>query len=393
MPENAISNSDIDTDAEGPRPFYASVWVPSTHILELDGLRGLAILIVTINRFAKHVPTETTAGFISAKVFEAGERGVDLFFVLSGFLITGVLLDARERAGFFRKFFARRTLRIFPLYFSALFGFLVLVPAIWPVSHPFRLAQEQQFYLWTYLANVRQAMVGEWCLGSLDHFWSLAVEEHFYLMWPFVVWMLGREKTFKFAVMFAIVCTVARIAFATLSENSVASDVMSFFRFDGLLLGAAVACVAREPGGLQRFIKLARHGVLLSFLAILMVTLMGGRVLTISHSVWAVFWTCVLVTLLCSPVEGQIAGLFRWSGMRSLGKYSYAMYVFQSPLIPLLGGMISAAGIATMLNMNPGYAVLPTIIYTIIMFIVSYAMAIFSWHLLEKHCLKLKRYF
>lgn len=374
-------------------PQIGSVWAPSTHILELDGFRGLAILIVTINRFAKYVPTETLTGAVCAKVFELGERGVDLFFVLSGFLITGVLLETREQAGFFRNFFARRTLRIFPLYFAALFGLLILIPAIWPSSHPFQAAQEQQFYLWTYLANVRIAMTREWCLGSLDHFWSLAVEEHFYLLWPFIVWGLGRKRTFVFALAFAATCALARISFAMLSENETATDVMSFFRFDGLLLGSAIACLVREPHDLQRFGRAAKYVWLATVPIIFMLALHGGRLLTISHSIWAIFWTCVLVMLLTSSRNNPLAGMFRQSWIRSLGKYSYAMYVFQNPLIPILAGVLSVSGIATILSMNPDTAILPTIIYTVIMFAITYGIAILSWHLLEKHCLKLKRYF
>ena len=126
-----------------------AIWKPSTHLLSLDGVRGLAILSVTFYRFGNEsINAGNTTGLL-AKVIEAGESGVDLFFVLSGFLITGVLLDAKERSHFFLRFFTRRSLRIFPLYFATLAGLLILVPWWLGDKQPFREAYENQAYLWT----------------------------------------------------------------------------------------------------------------------------------------------------------------------------------------------------------------------------------------------------
>lgn len=369
------------------------VWADGKHIAELDGLRGLAILVVTIYRFAKQVPTDQVAGLVASRVIILGERGVDLFFVLSGFLITGILLDSRDRANYLRNFFARRTLRIFPLYFLTLAGLLFAIPALFPQSQFFVEAKERQIYLWTYLTNIKISLEGNWCFGALDHFWSLAVEEHFYLMWPFVVWILGRSRTLWFALLMAVLCAIFRIAFAAISTNGVAPDVMSFFRFDGLLLGSAVACAVRGPKGLQSIKHLASIGLGVSALLVVVLELVSGRLLTISHSAWAVLLTCALILLLDSTKTSRVSQIFSSKILRSFGKYSYAMYIFQSPLIPLTAGLFSVASITAGLGYGTESSLLATFIYTAIMFPLTYISAVCSWHLLEKHCLKLKRLF
>ena len=170
------------------QPHSEPVWRASEHIPALDGVRGLAILAVTLYRFGKDLPTSNWFERSLQYGIQFGNHGVDLFFVLSGFLITGVLIDSKKRPNYLLNFFVRRSLRIFPLYFTALMLFLILLPALYGTRQPFQLAVENQFYLWTYLTNVKMSLADAWCFGSLDHFWSLAVEEHFYLLWPFVIY-------------------------------------------------------------------------------------------------------------------------------------------------------------------------------------------------------------
>jgi peptidoglycan/LPS O-acetylase OafA/YrhL len=127
------------------------------------------------------------AGFLVRSIgsaFAFGARGVDLFFVLSGFLITGILYDSLSDSGYFRKFYARRCLRIFPLYYGVLFALLLLTPWLhiqW---------QNMQWSLLLYLQNTNVIMpIYQWQSHSVDliHFWTLAVEEQFYLVWPLAV--------------------------------------------------------------------------------------------------------------------------------------------------------------------------------------------------------------
>jgi len=106
-------------------------WSSSRHVPALDGIRGLAILLVLFFHFSVVGGHSASIRFIQ-KTWGFGWSGVDLFFVLSGFLITGILLDAKNRSHYFRNFYARRTVRIFPLYFAFLAVFMVLMPMVMP---------------------------------------------------------------------------------------------------------------------------------------------------------------------------------------------------------------------------------------------------------------------
>src|SRR5437868_4964541 len=151
----------------------------------LDGLRGIAIVLVLMHQFDL-----ITSPHAIDVAFDAGWIGVQLFFVLSGFLITGGLLDTRDQHGYFRGFFVRRVLRIFPLYYAALVATLI--------------AGNTSIWLWTYLSNFRPH-------PALPHFWSLAVEEQFYLVWPFVVWLAGRRGVIAVGGVMVIAAIVARV--------------------------------------------------------------------------------------------------------------------------------------------------------------------------------------
>src|SRR4029078_12034281 len=116
----------------------------------------------------------------------------------------------------------RRTVRIFPLYYAVLLATLIAYPAA------------NTAWLWLYGANVLQSWRGEWCLGYFDHFWSLAVEEHFYLVWPAVIYALNRRQTMFPCVGLFIAATLGRVVWLILGGNHVAPEVFTLFRMDGL---------------------------------------------------------------------------------------------------------------------------------------------------------------
>jgi len=117
------------------------------------------------------------------------------------------------------------------------------------------------------------------------------------------------------------------------------------------------------------------------------------RLLTISHSSWAMLWGSGLVLLLTADKESFLARVFRGRGLRFLGKYSYGMYIIQSPLIPLLAGVWSVAGLTTLLGSGVLAGVSASLLYATVMFAISVLLAMLSWNVLERHCLKLKRWF
>ena len=155
----------------------------------LDGLRGIAIILVMLHHFTNYRPTSGIDGLIGSVVFFLW-TGVDLFFVLSGFLITGILLDSRGSERYFTTFYARRTLRIFPLYYLVLFVAFVVLPQF-PAVNAVLTGQVDlppQWPYWLYLENFSIAARG-WVHGWVDVGWSLAIEEQFYLVWPLVIWL------------------------------------------------------------------------------------------------------------------------------------------------------------------------------------------------------------
>jgi peptidoglycan/LPS O-acetylase OafA/YrhL len=162
------------------------------HISSLDGFRGIAFLLVFMRHYALSTHTNSAIIHAAMTIGEGGWIGVDLFFALSGFLITGILLDTRGTKGYFRNFFARRILRIFPLYYGVFVLLLLLTPFLHLQWHPGHL-----LYL-VYLGNI--AYLVNTGLGkivpdvSLIHFWSLAVEEQFYLIWPCVIFFITSRR-------------------------------------------------------------------------------------------------------------------------------------------------------------------------------------------------------
>jgi peptidoglycan/LPS O-acetylase OafA/YrhL len=157
------------------------------HTPALDGIRGIAILLVLVHHFTLFDPI-TSVGAWLGFVALLGWSGVDLFFVLSGFLITGILIDARTSDRYFISFYARRTLRIFPLYYLVVFLCFVVLP-YFPRWHELLVghANLPEWPYWTYLVNFSIAERDAFQHGVLDVAWSLAIEEQFYLLWAVLV--------------------------------------------------------------------------------------------------------------------------------------------------------------------------------------------------------------
>ena len=361
------------------------------HIPELDGIRGLAILVVTFYRFSREMPVDSTIGAMLRNSLALGVKGVDLFFVLSGFLITGILVESRGKAGYFRNFFARRSLRIFPLYFLSLAFCVCLIPWWLGDRNPFQQATEQQIYLWTYLTNFRMSWLGQWSFGRLDHFWSLAVEEHFYLIWPIIIYAVPQRWLLRVAVVGCAASATSRIAFAAWSSNQVAPDVFSLFRFDALLLGSTLALAMRQSSAATWSTTKLWQVFFASLTLSLISSYMNRRFLTISYTLWPVSSALLIALVLRLDTEHRLVRVFRMPWLRMLGKYSYAMYVFQSPLIPIIGMLSIGQTAFSMLGGSD--SIFAHLVYIVFMFVLTLGLAILSWNLIEKRFLELRKHF
>lgn len=199
----------------------------------LDGVRGIAALMVIVFHFFQDLrPDDSIAQFLK-KIAVFGQTGVTLFFVLSGFLITRILISTKEESGYFKTFYLRRTLRIFPLYYF----FLIIYYWIFPIIHKTDFTPlSEQIYYYTYLQNIAQTFNIQ-TEGPI-HFWSLAVEEHFYLFWPIVIYCSSINTLKK--IIFTIIIGAILLRFVMI-DNGIEVYYFTFTRIDSLALGAYLA--------------------------------------------------------------------------------------------------------------------------------------------------------
>ena len=321
------------------------VELPRGHSPALDAIRGLAIVVVTLYRFGGG--GEGPAAIGHSWLIELGSRGVDLFFVLSGFLITGILFDTKDKEHYFRNFYMRRALRIFPLYYAALVVTLLVLPRVLPsLAADFQPAVTAQAWLWLYGANVWQAVTGEWSLGPLNHFWSLAIEEHFYLAWPAVIYFTSRKTGMRVCAAIFVASILARAACLAAGGNDVAAEVFTPLRLDGLILGSWLALAARSPGGLAWLVRWAWPSLFLFGFIALAADVTARRLFGLPLPPGPVTCGALLVLVIAAARRSWLSRMGNSQALQFFGRYSYGMYVFQLPLIFLLAPIVTAPGLA-----------------------------------------------
>jgi peptidoglycan/LPS O-acetylase OafA/YrhL len=371
------------------------------HIGVLDGLRGIAILLVLAVHFYPRVflweAYPTLAPFLG-RVVVFGKYGVELFFVLSGFLITGILIDTKREPGFLKKFYARRILRIFPLYYASLLAVLVVLPLFVPLDAGAESIVNRQARLWLYLANLPGGWVWDDSqLFMLGHFWSLCVEEHFYLVWPLLVAWLPSKRIFQLCCALVVAATACR-AIAALGGLATPAlfHWLTLQKMDGLAIGALIAIAVRErefllylpSGATFRRLSLGLFLVLAALL-ILPRRFNVPAVDALTDTVAVAFFGLVLVGVLQSLPTGRPTRILSNPFLAAFGKYSYGLYVIHGILRPCFAHQLDFGDYFR----RHGFSAFYCILYYLVTIGVSFGLAYASYHVFEKHFLALKRYF
>lgn len=371
------------------------------HLPELDGLRGLAIgLVLLFHFFVLLWPNGFTLGWI----------GVDLFFVLSGFLITRILLETRSAPHYYRNFFFRRMLRIFPLYYGLLVLVFLLAPFVFGTGYDerFGVARANQLWYWLYGQNILAGFYGWDQAGPLGYLWSLAVEEHFYLFWPWIIYKSSERTIYGLSAAFVFLSLALRNAFLAGGLDVFPGYTFTFTRLDGLVLGSCLAAYLHFRGTTERpltLLRAARVGLLVGGLFLVgiiwteKVQLHEVIFTRIGFTLNAVFFTSLLTLLLFAAPGSVFRRFFRLAPLRLLGKYSYGIYVFHFLVLELtepyfidftnaqLYGRLSRW---TGLDVSWQVAILTA---RTLCLLAVFGLSWLSFHFYEKPWLRLKRYF
>jgi len=372
----------------------------SKHIPILDGIRAYAVLLVCLAHFflvdeSGLYETNRYLGIFLFKVTRIGIFGVYLFFILSGFLITGILLDSRTSPKYFTPFYARRFLRIFPLYYFVLsFSFFVL-PHFMQLDAAARNVIHSQVWLWTYISNFPglPGHGGGWdaslTFPSFAHFWSLCVEEHFYVFWPLLIYFAGDKWLPR--IMWGIVAvSTFSVFFVYCFGNWAPILTWSTIKCAGVLsLGGLIAFYRRSPDKFKLLVRRSKRYVIPAGVLFVLVNFMPRQYAVRSVSTFFAA-TAFFAFLLVVSLGGNKATdtLFKHKSLYFIGRISYGIYIYHGMLAPVFKEYIYFN-----LRDYVQNGILASVIYVIICTGISILVAWISWRLLESPFLRLKSRF
>jgi peptidoglycan/LPS O-acetylase OafA/YrhL len=345
----------------------------------LDGIRGLAISLVLWFHIYDPLRNNLPNHYFLGRIADLGRftwSGVDLFFVLSGFLIGGILLDAVDSPTYFRTFYTRRAYRILPLY-AAILGLTFAIDLCFQRQH---LAQF--LYYPVFLQNIQMAATASFGAVHVGVTWSLAVEEQFYLTMPWVVRRLSRHRLV--ILLLAVIVAAALLRATLLSvfpDNWVAAHVLTFCRSDALSIGVLVALGVREPGvlSLMRRYSWVAYTLLAILLLISLRVMWGhfeplaGKAFGIDYSFLAIFYGLLLLSTLLS---NRLSAIFSFGPLRFMGSIAYGVY--------LLHRLINFSLYKAFFYLRPKSGSIGDILVATASVAVSIAVATASWRYFEQ---------
>lgn len=369
------------------------------HVKELDGLRGIAVVLVMALHLFKRATYFTEHPILEAVTTfsTVGWVGVDIFFTLSGFLITSILLKSKTDEHYFKNFYLRRALRIFPLYYAAIAFVLFFVPKVeeeftnqLSTTLPIMLLYQQNWALLFKDFHITQ---------YLGITWSLAIEEQFYLIWPFIVYKLDRDKLFKFSIGYIAVSIIGRflgtLLWPDLPQASTFFYYTSFARFEEMLFGGLLATFLTYDGAKEKVHRFAAPVFATSFTTFIALCVLslpglphpdyGSLPLTLGGYTTAALFTLGLIGIFIThPPENIFRRIFENPVLTFMGQYSYSMYLFHMTAALILLDVFWHSELR-------GWK--PFFLYPLSVYVVTVIIALMTWHLLEKHMLSLKKYF
>jgi len=364
----------------------------SQRIPELDGLRGLAILLVLLDHYLSAPRFDGTSRFWSLffKSLAGGQVGVDLFFVLSGFLIGGILLESRESPNYFRTFYLRRIHRILPVYYSFILIYLAAlgivhfyVPGVSTTSADFSHLFQYPIFIQNFFWSKTHL---EWLYLGVT--WSLAIEEQFYLCAPLVIRYLSLRRLRSVLVAVILLAPLLRLAlFLGPEEYRYLATLSMPCRADSLALGMLGALAWRSERFhlfLRENPKLPARVLMFLFLAVVlllpwMYKPRGPLRGSVGYSTLAFFFLALLLFVLVRR-ESWLAGIMRLRPLRELGTISYCVYIIHAPILHGVHYLL--------LHSSPSIDSLRGALATLIALLATLGIAALSWHFMEKPLIK-----
>ncbi len=358
---------------------------PTKFIPALEGLRGIAIIAVII--YHNFPYGDSLFGWL----------GVDLFFVLSGFLITGILLrsvNIDSTTGYFKKFYIRRALRIFPLYYLFLFAFLFLFPTLGIINNN-EVSEYQDDKFWFIFYAQNWLFTNNFPENShcLNHFWSLAVEEQYYIFWPIIIILLRKPK---YLLIFLAGFLIFLFGFRSFIWNAQFegfnyTNFYTFTRFDGICIGSIIAILSiqRKEFILRHTAAIVTGLAALNFIFYFANT--SGKLPYLAFIGYTTFAAMfgILVYELAYGNSKWLKNIFNGSAIRYLGRISYGLYMFHWPVHyflrkPLYTYFNDSLYIPTVFNQ---------ILIAFITTSISILFSLISYHFFEMKFLRLKENF
>lgn len=357
----------------------------------LDGLRGVAIILVMFFHIWEMLLSKNPS-FPFSRLFMMGWMGVDIFFVISGFLITSILLDTRRCSGYFSDFYIRRALRIFPAYYGLIIIVTVAV-IIFPAhdTPDFLFLRQHLLWIWVFLQNFVTAMTQRPYGYGLNHLWSLAIEAQFYLFWPLAVFLLPSTRLRVLSIFLLIGSFLIRCAVWKAGGSWFTIYFATFCRSDSLAMGSLIAIVLSRGISPKHLQFCVACGMALGVSALIYLAPRQSVQPIESDLVFAISAAALVGG---SAVSMVAAGFWRgiWSGvlemraLRYVGRISYGLYVYHFPILHIFDRIGFRLGLDPIYQSTVGAVVLSAVYVCI-----CFTIAALSWHLIEKRALALKK--